>query len=64
MVSGSVETYLLNAIFVALLQRQDFVRSLLSVVDLFPSLLLLLLKQGDSVREQLGITLNAEGKGY
>ena len=49
---------LLDAVLVALLQREDLVRSLLSVIDLFPCLLLFLLQQGDTIGQQLGISLN------
>jgi len=53
-------TYLLNAVLVTLLQRQDLIRSLLCVVNLLPGLLLFLLKKGDTICEQLGISLNTK----
>lgn len=54
------DAYLLDAIFVTFFKCQDFVCTLLSVVNLFPSLLLLLFEKGDSIGQKLGVTLNAE----
>ena len=51
-------TYLLNTVLVALLQSQDLVCALLGIIDLLPCLLLLLLKQGDSIRQELGVPLD------
>lgn len=51
----------MDALLVALLERQDFVGPFLSVVDLFPRLHLFLLEQRDTVREQLGVSLDAAG---
>ena len=56
---SSVISYLLNTIFVPLLQRQDLISALLRVVDFLPCFLLLLLEEGDAVREQLRVPLNA-----
>lgn len=52
-------TYLLNAVLIALLEGEDLVGALLRVVDLLPSLVLLLLKQSDTIRKQLRVSLNA-----
>ena len=52
-------TYLLNAVLVALLEREDLIGALLRIVDLLPRLLLLLLEQGDAVRQQLRVPLDA-----
>ena len=51
-------TYLLDAIFVALLQRQNLICALLSIVDLLPRLLLFLLEQGNTIGQQLGVSLD------
>ena len=57
--NGQLITYLLDAVLIALLQRQDLIRALLCVIDLLPSLLLLLLEKGDTVGKQLGVPLDA-----
>jgi len=44
-------TYLLNAILVTFLQGQNLIRSLLSVINLLPSLLFLLLKKGNAISQ-------------
>ena len=57
--SSLKSTYLLDAVFIALLERQDLICALLRVIDLLPCLLLFLLKQGNTIGEQLGIPLDA-----
>ena len=52
-------TYLLDAVLVALLESKDFIGALLGVVDLLPSLHLLLLEERNSIREQLRVLLDA-----
>ena len=42
-------TYLLNAIFITFLQRQNLISSLLSVINLLPSLLFFLLQKSDAI---------------
>ena len=49
---------LVHSLVVALLQFHDFVGSLARLLDLLPSLELLLLEEGDAVREQLRVALN------
>lgn len=51
-------TYFLYAIFIALLKSQDLIRTLLRIVNLLPSLLLLLLEESDTVGQQLGVPLD------
>ena len=58
-VMDNLQAYLLNTVFVSLFKREDLISALLGIVNLFPSLILLLLKQGDSICQKLGITLNA-----
>jgi hypothetical protein len=55
-------TYLLDAVLVALLESKDFIGALLGVVDLLPSLHLLLLEERDTVCEQLSVALDASIK--
>ena len=55
----NLQAYLLNTVFVSLLKREDLISALLGIVNLFPSLILLLLKQGDSICQKLSVTLNA-----
>ena len=50
---------LLDLHLILLLESHDLTRSLLSLLDLLPCLHLLLLQQGDSVRQQLSVSLNA-----
>ena len=52
-------TYLLDAIFVAFLEREDLISTLLGVIDLLPCLLLFLLEQGNTIGQQLGVSLDA-----
>ena len=52
-------TYLLDAIFVAFLEREDLIGTLLGIIDLLPCLLLFLLEQGDTIGQQLGVSLDA-----
>ena len=52
-------TYLLDAIFVAFLEREDLISALLGIVDLLPCLLLFLLEKGDTIGQQLGVSLDA-----
>lgn len=52
-------TYLLNSILVSLFKRENLIRALLGIIDFLPSLVLFLLKQGDSICQKLGVTLNA-----
>ena len=54
--------YLLNTIFISLLEGQNFIRAFLSIVDFLPCFLLFLLKQGDTVGQKLSIPLNATEK--
>jgi hypothetical protein len=54
-------TYLLDLLLVPLLEAGDVASSLLGFLDFLPGLHLLLLQQGDSVREQLGVPLDAAG---
>ena len=51
-------TYFLDPLLVSLLETSDIVSPLLGFFDLFPSLHLLLLQKGNSVCEQLGISLD------
>ena len=51
-------TYLLDSLLVTLLKGQDLTSSLLRVVDLLPRLHLLLLQEGDTVGQELSISLN------
>lgn len=51
--------YLLNSILVSLFKRENLIRALLGIIDFLPSLVLFLLKQGDSICQKLGVTLNA-----
>lgn len=51
----------MDALFVALLERQDFIGPFLGVVNLLPRLHLFLLEQRNTVREQLGVPLDAAG---
>ena len=51
--------YLLDSVLIALLQCEDLTSSLFSVVDLFPRLHLFLLEEGDTICEELCISLNA-----
>ena len=51
--------YLLNFILVSLFKRENLIRALLGIIDFLPSLVLFLLKQGDSICQKLGVTLNA-----
>lgn len=46
---------------VLLLQRHDLVRTLLRLLDLLPGAHLLLLEQGDAVREELRVSLDTTG---
>ena len=57
-----VGTYLLDALFIALLEGEDLIGSLLRVVDFLPSLHLFLLQKRNTVGEELGITLDASKK--
>ena len=50
---------LLDLHLILLLESHDLTRSLLSLLDLLPCLHLFLLQQGDSVRQQLSVSLNA-----
>lgn len=50
----------MNALFVPLLQSENLVGALLSVIDLLPGLHLFLLEQGDTVCEQLRVSLDAK----
>ena len=54
------QTYLLDAVFIALFEGQNLVGTLLRIVDFFPSLLLLLLEQGNTIGQKLGIPLNTD----
>ena len=54
--------YLLNSVFVSLLKREDLIRAFLGIVNFLPSLIFFLLKQSDSIGQQLGVTLNAINK--
>ena len=54
-----VINFLLDSVFVSLLQSEDLICTLLSIVNFLPCLILLLLKQGDTIGQELGITLNA-----
>ena len=51
--------YLLNSILISFFKRENFIRALLGIIDFLPSLVLFLLKQGDSICQKLGVTLNA-----
>ena len=51
-------TYLLDSLLVTLLKGQDLTSSLLCVIDLLPRLHLLLLEKGDTVGQELSISLN------
>ena len=51
--------YLLNSILVSLFKRKNFIRAFLGIINFLPSLVLFLLKQGDSICQKLGVTLNA-----
>ena len=42
-------TYLLNSVFVSLFKREDLIRAFLGIVNFLPSLILFLLKQGNSI---------------
>ena len=55
-----MHSYLLNSIFITLLECQNFTSPLLSVINLLPSLHLFLLQQGDSIGKKLGVPLDAE----
>ena len=44
-----VINFLLDTVFVSLLQSEDLICTLLSIVDFLPCLILLLLKQGDAI---------------
>ena len=44
-----VINFLLDTVFVSLLQSEDLICTLLSIVDFLPCLILLLLKQGDTI---------------
>ena len=52
-------TYLLNPVFVTLLQSKNLTCSLLGVIDLFPCLHLFLLEQSNTIGEELCVPLNA-----
>ena len=54
--------YLLNALFIPVLERNYLVGAFSGVFNLFPSLHLLLLQQGDSVSEKLSISFNSTTK--
>ena len=49
---------LLDFLIVALLELHDLTGALASLLNLFTRLLLFLLKQGDSIGEKLGVTLD------
>jgi hypothetical protein len=51
--------YLLDLLLVPLLEAGDVAGSLLGLLDFLPGLHLLLLQKGDSVRQQLGVPLDA-----
>ena len=51
--------YLLDFLFVALLEVVNLDRPLLSLLDLLPSLRLLLFQQRDTIRQQLRILLDS-----
>ena len=55
-------TYLLDLLLISLLQSSNVIGSLLGLLDLLPSLHLLLLEQGDSIGQQLRITLDTTPK--
>ena len=50
--------YLLDSVLIALLQCENLTCSLFSVVDLFPCLHLFLFKEGDTICEELCISLD------
>ena len=52
-------TYLLNFLLVPLLEIRNIIGPLLGLLYLLPRLHLLLLEQGDSVGEELGVPLDA-----
>ena len=51
-------TYLLDPVLVSLLERHDFIGALLRVLNLLPRLHLLLLEQGDTIGQQLCVSLD------
>ena len=57
-----ITAYLLNTIFISLLQSQDLIRALLCIVNFLPCFLLFLLKKCDTVRKKLSISLNTMAK--
>lgn len=64
MLNDYKSAYLLNFLFISLFKRENFVRALFGVINFLPCLHFFLLEQGDSVREELSVSLNAiKGKG-
>lgn len=57
-----MQAYLLNSVFVTLFQRKNFIGALLCIVNLFPCLIFFLLKQGDTIGEELCVSFDAIGK--
>jgi hypothetical protein len=51
--------YLLNTVFVTVLESDNFIGALAGVLNLFPGFHFLLLEQGNAVGEKLCIALNS-----
>jgi len=57
-----MKAYPLNSVFVTLFQGKNFIGALLCIVNLFPRLIFFLLKQGDTIGEELCVSFNTIGK--
>lgn len=55
-------TYFLNTIFISLFECEDLIGSLLRIINLLPRLILLLFKQGNSIRQKLSVTFDARSE--
>lgn len=54
-------TYLLHFLLVPLLEARDVTSSLFGFFNLFPRFHFFLFQEGDTVRQQLGVTVDARG---
>ena len=55
-------TYFLNTIFISLFECEDLIGSLLRIINLLPRLILLLFKQGNSIRQKLSVAFDARSE--
>ena len=54
--------FLLNTLLIAAFEHTDFVGTLASILDLLPGLHFFLLEKGNTVSQQLGVTLNPNNR--